>query len=169
MPDNVVIVQGANATPSGGTVVATDEVVIGGQLVQCQRIKLVLGADGAYDLDLDSGQQTMANSLPVVIASNQTPPGAATTPTIYNVSMVLANTEYSQALPANTKGFSLQCLTDYDIRFAFETGHVAGPVAPYALVRAGMNYYMSGLNLAAVTVFVACGNAAQVAEIIAWA
>ena len=71
MPDNVVITAGANATPLGGTRVATDEVIIGGALVQCQRIKLVLGAANAYDLDLDSGQQVMANSLPVVIASDQ--------------------------------------------------------------------------------------------------
>ena len=82
--------------------------------------------------------------------------------------MTTADTEYSQALPANTKRFSLQCLTDFDIRFAFVTGKVATPTAPYALVRAGMNYYEEEVNLASVTVYVACADAAKVAEIIAW-
>lgn len=36
------------------------------------RVKLTLGADGAADMDLDSGQQTMVNSVPVVLASNHT-------------------------------------------------------------------------------------------------
>lgn len=36
-----------------------------------QVIKISLGADGAFDTLLDSGQQTMANSLPVVLASDQ--------------------------------------------------------------------------------------------------
>jgi hypothetical protein len=52
---------------SGGAVFATDD--IGG--VHYPRTKIALGAADAYDMDLDSGQQTMTNSLPVAIASNQ--------------------------------------------------------------------------------------------------
>lgn len=61
MADNVDI------TPGSGKTVRTDEV--GG--VQIQVMKIALGADGSEDLLLDSGQQTMANSLPIVIASDQ--------------------------------------------------------------------------------------------------
>ena len=93
---------------------------------------------------------------------------AATTPIIYNVTMTAADTEYSQALPSYTKRFSLQCLTDFDVRFAFETGKVAAPTAPYALVRAGMNYFEEGLFLSSVTLYVACADAAKIAEIIVW-
>lgn len=67
MSDNVEITEGANATPAGGTQIATDE--ISGK--HYQRVKVVLGADGAADMDVDSGQQTKANSVPVTLASDQ--------------------------------------------------------------------------------------------------
>ena len=53
MADNVNILDAAGAAVP----VATDEV--GG--VEYQRVKLTLGTEGAADMDLDSGQQTMAN------------------------------------------------------------------------------------------------------------
>lgn len=166
MADNVTLGVDNNATPPDATKIATDD--IGG--IQYQRMKLTLGADGAADMDLDSGQQTMANSVPVVIASDQSalPTSVATTPTIFNVTMTNPDTEYSQALPANTKRFSLQCLTDFDVRFAFAAGKVAGPAAPYALVRAGMNYYEEQVSLAAVTLYLASPDAGKIAEIIVW-
>jgi len=61
MADNYAATQGA------GTNFAADDV--GGVLYP--RLKLALGADGAADMDLDSGQQTMANSVPVALASDQ--------------------------------------------------------------------------------------------------
>lgn len=67
MADNVTVTTGNNATPPSATAFATDD--IGG--VQYPRTKIALGLDGAHDIDLDSGQQTMANSVPVAIASNQ--------------------------------------------------------------------------------------------------
>lgn len=60
MPDNVGI------TPGSGATIATDD--IGG--VQYQRVKVALGADGEAS-DLAPGQATMAASVPVAIASNQ--------------------------------------------------------------------------------------------------
>lgn len=67
MADNVTFGDGNNSTPPDGLVVATDDVAG----VEYQRVKLTLGADGAADMDLDSGQQTMVNSVPVAIASDQ--------------------------------------------------------------------------------------------------
>jgi len=61
MADNVPITTGSDET------IASDD--IGG--VQFQRVKLALGADGAHDMDLDSGQQAKASSVPVAIASDQ--------------------------------------------------------------------------------------------------
>lgn len=66
MADNVNITQGA------GTIIAADEVTRNAVVEKQQIIKVSLGADGAFDTLLDSGQQTMANSVPVVLASNQT-------------------------------------------------------------------------------------------------
>lgn len=62
MADNYSFSQGSGSTAAGDD--------IGG--VVYPRVKIVMGADGAADMDLDSGQQTGANSLPVVIASDQT-------------------------------------------------------------------------------------------------
>lgn len=193
MADDVTIESGANSTPPDGTVIATDDV----DGVHYQKVKLALGLDGAIDKLLDSGQQTMANSVPVALASDQddvpitldgetvaisaaalplpasaaiaaSQQAAATAPTIYNVTMTNSDTEYSQALPANTKRFGLQCLTDFVIRFAFVTGKVATPTAPYALLRAGMNYFEEQVNLAAVTLYLASPDAGKIAEIIVW-
>lgn len=66
MPDDVTLVAGGNATPQAGTVVATDEV--GGK--HYQKVKLALGAADEAIL-VDNGQQSMANSVPVAIASDQ--------------------------------------------------------------------------------------------------
>ena len=101
----------------------------------------------------------------LVVAGGVAP---STVPVIYNVTMTLANTEYSQALPANATRFSLQCHTNFAIRFAYETGRVAAPIAPYSLVKAGWNYYEQDIDATGRTLFFACANAAQVAEIIAW-
>jgi hypothetical protein len=60
--DNVSVTDGQYTA-----LVSSDDV--GG--VQFQRIKLALGADGAWDADLDSGQQLMAASVPVTLASDQ--------------------------------------------------------------------------------------------------
>jgi hypothetical protein len=67
MADNVTITEGENSTPPSGTVIATDDV----GSAHYQVIKLGLGAANAVDMHLDSGQQTMANSVPVAMASNQ--------------------------------------------------------------------------------------------------
>jgi hypothetical protein len=62
LADNVKVTE-----PASGIPIAADD--IGG--IQYQRVKVALGADGSYDTDVDSGQQLMVNSLPVVIASDQ--------------------------------------------------------------------------------------------------
>ena len=62
MADDITLNQGA-----GGDTIAADDVAG----VKFQRIKIALGADGAHDNDVDSGQQAMAASVPVVIASDQ--------------------------------------------------------------------------------------------------
>src|SRR5262245_12455861 len=65
MADNVTVTE---PTPSGSTAeVATDDV----SGVQFQKVKVDLGGDGVSS-PLVRGQQTMANSIPVAIASNQT-------------------------------------------------------------------------------------------------
>ena len=96
-------------------------------------------------------------------------PLAATTPTLYAITMTLANTEYSQALPANTKILEFRCrATGYDVRFAYVTGKVATSVDPYRTLSAGQTKTIDNLNLAATVLYVACGTAGQEIEVEAW-
>lgn len=60
-------IESVSITPGSGKDIAVDTV----SAVEFQVIKIALGADGAMDTLVDSGQQTMANSLPVVLASDQ--------------------------------------------------------------------------------------------------
>ncbi len=92
------------------------------------------------------------------------------TPTVYSVTLTNANTEYSQALPANCRGFEFQAGGDVAIRFAFVTGKVATPTAPYMDLKAGDYYFSYPLNQGASpsTLYFASGIAATVVQVLAW-
>lgn len=92
----------------------------------------------------------------------------AKTVIVYNVTMTLANTEYSQALPANTRKLSFQCRTGYDIRFAFTTGKVAGSVSPFATIKSGGAYDEKDLNLTGETLYLASSQADVIIEVVCY-
>lgn len=96
---------------------------------------------------------------------------APTTPVIYNTTMTLADTEYSQALPSGCKRFQIKIrrgvTTEY-LRYAFVTGKVATSVAPYGEMPGDGLYFEDGVDLTGVTIYFACSAAARVAEIYAW-
>jgi len=100
-------------------------------------------------------EDTLANLIP-------------TTATKYAVALTNADTEYSQALPANTKKFRVH-LRDYaTFRLAYETGKVATPTDPYETIPAGSEKYEDGLNLSALTIYLASPVAGKTAEVEAW-
>ena len=91
-----------------------------------------------------------------------------TTATKYTVALTSADTEYSQALPANTKKFRIH-LRDYaTFRLAYVTGKVAASTDPFETIPAGSEKYEDGLNLSALTVYLASPVATKVVEIEAW-
>lgn len=92
-------------------------------------------------------------------------------PTIYNLTLTNANTQYSQALPTNCHYFSLWCRTAYDIRFAFTTGIVATPTGNYLTCFAGMAYNSPEKLVIApnTTLYCASSTAGVIVEILAWA
>jgi len=94
----------------------------------------------------------------------------AGTPTHYNVSLVDAGTQYSQALPENCRRFGVQCRTAYDVRWAVVTGKVAGPTSPYCTLKSGQYYASPAINQAASpsTLYFASAQAGVVMEIEAW-
>lgn len=93
----------------------------------------------------------------------------AASPTIANVTLTSANTEYSYAFPNGTTHFEVQARTSAAVRFAFVTGKVATPTAPYATIKADDSY--SSFNLwgsQTLTLYLATASAGTVMEIISW-
>lgn len=88
-------------------------------------------------------------------------------PTCYNVTMTLADTEYSQALPDPCKGLLIGTQDGTAFRLAFVTGKVATPTAPYMAIPANTHVSFDSVYWAATTVYVGCGSAAKVAQMIA--
>ena len=84
------------------------------------------------------------------------------TPPVYNITLTSGDTEYSQAIPDTTKQFTFQCRTAYDVRFAFETGKVATPTAPYATLKSGSPYSETDLFLEGETLYLASATAGVV-------
>jgi hypothetical protein len=95
--------------------------------------------------------------------------GKPSVPTCYNITMTNINTEYGQALPAAIKELEFRCRDGTEFRFAFETGKVAAPTAPYATLPAAGSYWKElpgdGTQM---TLYVACASAGKVVEAIAW-
>jgi hypothetical protein len=116
----------------------------------------------AASLPLPSGAATATKQDTL----NSNVPHAGATPTVYNKTMTAANTEYSQALPANVKKFLIKCRTQYAIKACF-TAEASGTT--YVTVGAGQSYWEDGIKAASLTLYFQCATAGQVAEIIAWA
>lgn len=89
----------------------------------------------------------------------------ATTPVVYNVIMTTAATEYSQALPANTRKFLVKCRGAYDIKVCFTSGQSG---TTYVTAPSGMAYWEDLIQPSSITLYFQCATAAQVAEIVAW-
>ena len=102
--------------------------------------------------------------------SRQIKPIVATaeTPTIYNVTMTTADTQYSQALSAGVQKFIIHTRDGTAYRFAYVTGKVATPTAPYFSMPANSIYSEDLISGDAKTLYFACASDAKVIEIIEW-
>ena len=95
-------------------------------------------------------------------------PNPTTTPTIYNVTLTDADTEYSQALPSSTREIRFRCRTLFDVRFAWLKNKVATPTAPYLTLPAGSDYFSDDSDITGKTLYLASGEAGVVVEIEVW-
>lgn len=94
-----------------------------------------------------------------------------TRPTIYNVTLTAADTEYSQALPDGTRRFSVSIrdgASANNFRVAFTTGKVATPTAPYLKYKCDYEYFEDDIHLVGKTLYIAGSNAGDVAQIVVW-
>lgn len=86
----------------------------------------------------------------------------------YVLALVLADIEYIQSLPANTKKFRVH-LRDYAaFRLAYVMDKVAASTDPFETIPAGSEKYEDNLIMAALTLYLASPVANKIAEIETW-
>lgn len=92
-------------------------------------------------------------------------PKEATSPITYNVTMTNADQEYDQALPNGTKQitFLTQDLTGF--RYAWVTGKVAAPTAPYTEIPNNGVVCLDKLKMDSKTLYFACASAGKIMQI----
>jgi len=95
-------------------------------------------------------------------------PNPVQQPTVYNKTLTLADTEYSQALPSSTREIRFRCRTLFDVRFAFVADKVATPTAPYLTLPAGCDYHSDNDDLTGKSLYLASSTAGVVVEIEVW-
>ena len=127
------------------------------------------GLPAALDsLSLKVKEQSPISALNVTEQSWPSLIEEATTPTIYNETMTLADTEYDQALSSNTRKFMVMTRDRSAFRLAFETDKVATPTAPYITIAANEVYYDEFVNSSSLTLYYASDNAGKIIEIVEW-
>jgi len=84
---------------------------------------------------------------------------------IFNKTMTNSDTEYSQALPAGTVRFSIQCHGAYDMKLAFASGESG---TNYVTIPANAEYEETAVRLRGNVLYFQCAAAGQVAEITYW-
>jgi hypothetical protein len=175
--------------------ISGNEILIAGGATQTNDVKVTLDSEDVTsgtadnfkaDANLQVGDSDVANGNPVPVSDaggSLTVDGTVavssgsidmdsrtTTPTMYNVTLTNPDTEYSQAMPTDCRLIEFQARTSAAIRFAFVTGKVATPTAPYMTLKAGDYYFTPVINQGASpsTLYLASSVAATVVEIIAW-
>ena len=88
---------------------------------------------------------------------------------VVTVPMGAQDTEKHRILH-NVKGLRLQCRDGTAFRFAFEQGNVgtANPTEPYHTVLANGHVLIKNLDVEELHLYLACGTADKVAEVIVW-
>lgn len=59
---------------------------------------------------------------------------------VRTLTLTSADTEYSLEVSKAVTNISFQCRTNFAVRFATETGKVAGPTDPYGTLKAGSSF-----------------------------
>lgn len=93
-------------------------------------------------------------------------PSQSTQPTIYNLSMPAANTEYSQALSNHTKKILIKTRDrTAQLRIAFIETNTA---TLYITLEPGSVYSSENLDLEGATIYLRSNKVSQIAEILEW-
>lgn len=150
----------------------TNLVNVNGGASQTSDIKVTLDSEKVAVSAIDAGtnligkvgiDQVTANANEVVVKN------LSTIITEYNITLTSADTEYSQALPANTKKIEFWSRGKYAFRHSFVTGKVAGPTEPYLTAFTNSAYESPGTaNLTSKTIYFATDVPGDVIEMRVW-
>lgn len=121
----------------------------------------------AFNVNSKIARRVVDDEAVAVLGQILTALGGATflTPTIYNLSVPLANTEVSQALPTNFKKLLVRCRGNARTQFSFTSGQSG---TNYITIPMGSSYSADGLMVASGTIYLQTSQASQTIEIIAW-
>lgn len=103
----------------------------------------------------------MAN---IINSSPQVP--LPTTPTIYHLSMPLANIEYSYLLPPGSQNIYINNSTEGVVKFSWSLG-TSGSM--YISVNQGSFYFKEGHNLGGKTIYIQNTKPSQILQLETWA
>lgn len=110
-------------------------------------------------------ENTLGVQINPATEEGQAASSPGTSPEIYNVTMTLANTEYSQVFPVGTKSFTVRCRSLSEVKITFGAG-TSG--TNFITIPAGMNYYEEFVNLSTKTLYFQCVAAGKILEIIVY-
>jgi len=99
------------------------------------------------------------------LAADQTKLIYPTTPVIYNKTLTLANTEYSQALPGGCRKIMVQCRSAYDVKITYTA--LASGTTFYTL-KSGTWYWDDFVDGTAKTLYMQSAQAGVVVEVMVW-
>ena len=90
---------------------------------------------------------------------------ASTTPTIYNLDLVTAGTEYSQDLTKGTKKILVRMRNRTRCKIAFELN---GTTSSWITLEPGAVFFEENLDLTDATIYLNSAGSGEVAEILQW-
>ena len=98
----------------------------------------------------------------------------------FNLVLTTPDTEFSQAIPSDTKkirfkmrndsgsNFENQTYADLTLRWSWEAGKVATPTTPYFTLNFDEEYMLDGLNITGATLYFASTGTNNIVEIETW-
>lgn len=87
------------------------------------------------------------------------------TPTIFNLSALLANTEYSYAIPSNTRKIQVKVRGLATVQFSFTVNESN---TTFITIPTGTVYTDDNLDLTGKTLYLRTNKASQIIEILSW-
>ena len=149
----------SDAVSTIGDAVPSSGIYVSGVDDNGNLVGLLADTDGHLQVDVCSPKFDNLDDI-----KSNTAPG--TTPTIYNVALTTANTEYSQLLPTGTRKIDAKLrATNALLKIAFVSTESG---SNYITIPYGSSLHLENVDLSSVTIYAQSPTASQTLEILAW-